>query len=154
MNIIKKVAFLAIAVNVSGCASIISGRTQEVHVNTNPAGADCALLREGKVIGRVNPTPGSITIERTKDDITLKCNKEGYMETGYENNSGIAPATWGNLALGGLIGWGVDSAAGADNKYDSPVNLTLLPVLNATPVASPAPAVPATAAPVNPAPLK
>jgi hypothetical protein len=76
------------------------------------------------------------------------------METGYENNSGIAPATWGNLALGGLVGWGVDSAFGADNKYDSPVNLTLLPLSNATPVASSAPAVPATAAPVNPAPVK
>jgi hypothetical protein len=29
--------------------------------------------------------------------------------------------------LGGLVGWGIDSASGADNYYQSPVNLTLVP---------------------------
>jgi hypothetical protein len=35
--------------------------------------------------------------------------------------------TFGNIAIGGLIGWGIDSAVGADNKYDSPMNITLNP---------------------------
>lgn len=41
------------------------------------------------------------------------------------NHSGSAGATFGNIVAGGLIGWGIDSASGSDNKYDSPVNMTL-----------------------------
>ena len=33
-----------------------------------------------------------------------------------------------NIILGGGIGWAIDSASGADNKYTSPVNLTLVPL--------------------------
>jgi hypothetical protein len=109
----------------ASCASIIDGTSQEVMINTNPAGADCALEREGAVIARVNPTPAATTIKKTKHDITIKCTKEGYEESTYLNNSGSAGATWGNIVAGGGIGWAVDSAAGADNKYESPVNITL-----------------------------
>ena len=31
------------------------------------------------------------------------------------------------IILGGGIGWAIDSARGADNKYDSPINITLAP---------------------------
>jgi len=111
----------------SACSSIIEGTSQEIMVNTNPAGADCALERQGQVVGRVNPTPAATTIKKTKYDITIKCNKDGYQEATYLNHSGAAGATVGNIILGGGIGWAVDSAAGADNKYDSPVNITLVP---------------------------
>ena len=57
----------------------------------------------------------------------IRCNKDGYQEATYLNHSGSAGATFGNIVLGGGIGWAVDSAAGADNKYDSPVNITLVP---------------------------
>jgi hypothetical protein len=43
------------------------------------------------------------------------------------NKSGNAKATLGNILLGGVVGWGIDSATGADNKYTSPVNITLIP---------------------------
>lgn len=110
----------------SGCSSIIDGTSQEIMVNTNPAGADCALEREGTVIARVNPTPAATTIKKTKHDITIRCNKKGYQEATHINKSGTAGATWGNVVAGGGIGWAVDSASGADNKYESPVNITLV----------------------------
>jgi len=34
---------------------------------------------------------------------------------------------FGNIVLGGGIGWAIDSASGADNKYDGVVNVTLVP---------------------------
>ncbi len=109
----------------SACSSIIEGTSQEITVNTNPPGADCSLNRQGISIARVNPTPGAATIKKTKYDITIVCNKKGYEEATYLNHSGSAGATFGNIVLGGGIGWAVDSAAGADNKYDSPVNISL-----------------------------
>ena len=51
----------------------------------------------------------------------------GYQKATYHNKSGAAAATFGNIVLGGGIGWAVDSASGADNKYTSPVNITLAP---------------------------
>jgi hypothetical protein len=33
----------------------------------------------------------------------------------------------GNIVLWGGIGWAIDSALGADNKYGKPVNMTLMP---------------------------
>jgi len=114
-------------VSLSGCASIISGTSQEIKVVTNPPGANCELVREGAVIARVYQTPGGATIQKTKDDITLKCHKEGYQEATYVNHSGIDGATYGNIVLGGAVGWGVDSSIGADNRYDSIVNVSMVP---------------------------
>jgi hypothetical protein len=119
----------------SACSSIVDGTSQEIMVNTNPPGARCDLEREGVVIASINPTPASTTIKKTKHDIVISCTKEGYEKSTFFNKSGSAAATFGNIVLGGGVGWAIDSASGADNKYDSPVNLTLNPIgaLNATP---------------------
>jgi len=99
-------------------------------VVTNPVGAMCTFERKGTVIATIVATPAATRIKKTKDDITIKCNKDGYEETTFLNHSGIAGAAFGNVVGGiltGGIAWGIDSASGADNKYDSPVNITLLP---------------------------
>ena len=122
-------AITAISVALSGCASVIEGTNQLITVNTNPPEATCTLNREPEgVIGQISPTPAGVTIKKTKYDITVKCNKAGYQEATYINHSGAAGATFGNIILGGGIGWAIDSASGADNKYESPVNITLVPV--------------------------
>src|SRR5579871_6844173 len=110
--------------SLGACSSVIEGTSQEIVINTNPPGASCALEREGNVIARVQPTPGGATIKKTKHDITIRCNEPGYQEATYLNHSGVAGATFGNIVLGGGIGWAVDSASGADNKYDGVVNIT------------------------------
>ena len=127
---IRKGLSLAIVISslsLGACSTIVDGTSQDISINTNPSGADCGLERQGANIGRVNPTPGAATVSKTKHDITIRCNKDGYNETTFMNRSGTANATFGNVLLGGLVGWGVDSATGADNKYDSPVNINLIP---------------------------
>ena len=101
----------------TGCATIIEGRSQEITVNTNPDGASCELIRQDISLGTIDPTPGSIYIEKTKYDLKIICDKKGYDTATYLNHSGSAAATFGNIVAGGLIGWGVDSATGSDNKY-------------------------------------
>jgi len=124
---------VAAAVGVSACSSIVEGTSQQVLVNTNPAGADCVLEREGFTIGRVDPTPGSALVDKTKHDITIKCNMDTFHEATYINKSDIAGATFGNIVLGGGIGWIIDSASGADNKYTSPANITMVPLTQPVP---------------------
>jgi hypothetical protein len=111
----------------SGCSTIVEGRSQQILVNTNPPGADCRIDRDGEKIADIAGTPGSAYIEKTKRDIRIECGKRGYQDATYMNHSGTAGATWGNIVAGGLVGWGVDSATGSDNKYETPVNITLVP---------------------------
>jgi hypothetical protein len=109
----------------TGCASVISGTSQEITINTTPAGADCQILREGKVVGRAF-TPETVKVERTKHDLTVECTKAGYQKTSVINESGSEGAVLGNILLGGGIGWAVDSARGADNEYQDTMNINLV----------------------------
>ena len=128
MNVkIRIVIALVILPMLGACASIIEGTSQEIEVVTNPAGAAYDFIREGRNVARVSKTPSAVTIKKTKHDITIHCELDGYHKATYQNKSGAAGATFGNIILGGGIGWAIDSASGSDNKYTSPVNLTLVP---------------------------
>jgi hypothetical protein len=128
MNHMLRAASVGALLALGACSSIVSGTTQQVMVNTNPAGADCGLFRQGTRIGTVQNTPGSALVDKTKHDITIICVKPGYEQVTHFNKSGVEGATFGNIILGGGIGWAIDSASGADNKYESPVNISLVPL--------------------------
>lgn len=127
--------FLALGLlglSVGGCSSIVNGTTQDITVNTNPPGADCVLEREGAEIANVQNTPSTVNVSKTKHDITVVCNKEGYQTATYLNNSGWESGSGAaGIALDVILTLGassaIDSATGADNKYESPINITLLP---------------------------
>jgi len=70
-------------------------------------------------------------VRKTKYDLMIKCDKPGYEQASYLNHSGVTAAIAGNVAADILLTAGVssivDSASGADNQYDSVVNVTLIP---------------------------
>lgn len=143
---------MGLAVTLGACSSIVEGTSQEIMVNTNPSGASCVLNRQGAEIARIPSTPAATTIKKTKYDITVVCAKAGFEDASFFNKSDVAGATLGNIILGGGIGWIVDSASGADNKYTSPINITLVPVMPVNPAIVPAPVSaqpPVVAAPVT-----
>lgn len=140
----SKIALVAIAAALllPGCATLLEGTSQEILVSTNPAGATCTLEREGQVIAIINTTPSAALVKRRKQDITVKCKKDGFQDATYVNNSGLASGSVaGNVAADLILTAGlssiVDSASGADNQYESTVNITMIPV---APVAAPLPA--------------
>ena len=122
---------VAIAITCAGCAAVFDGVTQEIKVVTNPAGASCVFERQGFPVASVAQTPGSALVQKTKYDITVKCDKPEYEQAVYLNHSGVSAAIAGNIAADIILTAGissiVDSATGADNKYDTVVNLTLAP---------------------------
>lgn len=113
------------------CASIMSGTSQTIKVTSTPPGAACTLNRketsEGEEveIASVDPTPGEAHISKTKYPITVQCSKPGHFDATSHLESGNEGSTLGNILLGGGIGWAVDSARGADNKYAEFVNVIL-----------------------------
>jgi len=139
-------AFAVGATSLGGCASITEGTHQAITVNTNPPGASCVLNRKEGQIATIASTPGDVVIRKTKYDITVVCDKPGYQQATFMDHSGVEGMTFGNAILGGGIGWAIDSSTGSDNKYESPVNISLVPVQPAMPVA---PAEPPAAAPAT-----
>jgi hypothetical protein len=130
MGIIVRLFSLLIVISLStGCASILSGNSQTITLSTNPPGARCEVVREGRIIGTVENTPGAITIDKTKHDMDITCKKDGFTDAKGFAESGTEGATFGNILLGGGIGWAIDSAAGADNKYPDVVTVNLVPVV-------------------------
>ena len=120
----------------AGCSSIVEGTSQEIAISTDPAGASCVLTRNGETIGSIASTPATIDVKKRKYDITITCTKDGYQVATLVDKSGSAAWTAGNILFvpaGAFIGWGIDSATGADNKYDSPVTLKLLAASAAPP---------------------
>jgi hypothetical protein len=125
----------------SGCGTITQGTSQNITVTSVPPGGHCDLTRKGEHVATLDTTPGVVKVDKTKNDILLTCRLAGYQDASVNLESGYGAGTFGNIILGGGIGWAIDSATGADNKYPSTANVQFVPV-GATP--TPATAAPAT----------
>jgi len=132
MKVVSVAGLCALCVGLSGCASITEGTSQDISVVTNPAGASCVFERQGMNIGTIANTPATLNVPKRKYDITIKCNKPGFQEASYLNHSGLTAVIAANVATDLLLTAGlssiIDSSTGADNKYDSAVNMTLIPI--------------------------
>lgn len=112
---------LAALSSLTGCASIVSGTSQIVSVETlhasgNVAGATCKLQNDKGVY--YVTTPGTVSVHRAYGDMSVTCEKAGFdpgLATVKSSTKGMVA---GNILLGGFIGAGVDAASGA--AYDYP----------------------------------
>lgn len=132
MTVAALAAMSVAACALAGCASVFEGTSQDISVVSNPIGARCAFKRtDGQDMGVVESTPGRLTVRKSKYDLTITCNKPGYQTAAYVNHSGTTATIAANVAVDLLLTAGissiVDSSTGADNKYDSVVNITLIP---------------------------
>lgn len=116
---------LAAPLVISGCATIVNGSSQNLSVLTDPAGASCVFRREGEVIGVVNPSPGTLSISKSRHRIDVRCQKDGYAEVSGNLGSTFQAAALGNILLGGLIGAIADASSGAATDYPKEISLTL-----------------------------
>jgi hypothetical protein len=127
-----RAAIVALSMILAGCSSIIDGTHQDISILSTPEGAHCDLFRKGQHLAAVDATPGITTVKRTKDDITMTCTLVGYEKGTQLLRSGGSRDVIGNVLIGGVIGWGIDSATGADNEYPYAVNIQLVPTNSAS----------------------
>jgi hypothetical protein len=111
----------------SGCATLTKGGSQTVTVDTDPSGATCTLMRDAKLVAIVNPTPGSVPVEKAQGTVAVACRKQGYLEAAGNLASEFQAMTFGNILFGGIIGIAVDAASGAMHQYPDSVTITLIP---------------------------
>lgn len=109
----------------TGCATITTGASQSVLVDTEPSGAICRFSRLDKEIGVVNPTPGMLHVDKSIYPLAAACTKDGFYPAGGLLNSNYQPMTMGNVLFGGIIGITVDAASGAGSIYDASIKVSL-----------------------------
>jgi hypothetical protein len=119
--------FLAIVMLASGCATVVKGTSQTLTMTTDPEGAICTMSRNGEVVGVINPTPGSVRVDKSSTGIELICKKQGYLDTETKIDSTLQGWTFGNIILGGIIGVIVDAGSGAMHEYRSTIEIKLVP---------------------------
>ena len=139
MKINAIAALAAVGFAVSACGTITQGTSQNIAIVTTPPGAHCDLNRKGEHVATLDHTPGSVKVDKTKNDILMTCTLAGYQEASVNLESGYGAGTFGNIILGGGIGWAIDSATGADNKYPSSAQINFIPVGAAAPGPAPNP---------------
>jgi len=118
------IVVLASSLVFSGCASIVTGSTQEMTFDSNPDGALVSV--NGRPMGR---TPLVIRLNKDSEDQELTFSKEGYRTASFPIASKVNPWFWGNIVCGGLLGSSTDGISGAMHEYSpSHYMATLTPV--------------------------
>ena len=118
------VGAIFMAAGATGCATIINGTTQPIAITSTPNGAK--VMVDGSDSSYT--TPANVDLARGRDHL-LTFTKPGYQEQSFTIRHSMSGVVAGNILAGGLIGWGVDAADGAQDKLTpETVQITLDPV--------------------------
>ncbi|MBS0654226.1 MAG: translation initiation factor 2 [Verrucomicrobia bacterium] len=123
-TLLSRICLLATAsVLLQACATVIHGTKEDVSVTTYPPDA---TVSDGTMTLQ---TPAKFNLKRNQDYI-LTISKPGYGTETVKIKHVISGAVAGNLILGGLIGWGIDVADGAQWRLEpDTIVVTLHPLL-------------------------
>jgi hypothetical protein len=124
MKQIKAVIFsVAILILISqiGCATIISGKSQNVTISSRPQGAQVT------VNGFIGTTPCTANLKKG-ESYQIIATKEKYEPTSLSIGTKFNPVFLLNILCGGIIGMGIDLISGAYLDLDrSEVTIILTP---------------------------
>ncbi len=155
----KRITFgslIIVASFFTGCASIMSGTTQSIAIDSDPKGATVTVGEEktqnGKTIMAVSHIAGvtPLTVAISRKDGMIALSKEGYKTQQVELQRGYNAWLWGDVVLTSLLSTSIDTSTGAWHEYKPGQYMITLVPANA-PVNKPAdaPANTPTTAPEN-----
>lgn len=127
---IKNIVVACFFLVLGGCATIISGTSQLIHVqaidNRTHAlihDAKCTLTNNKGVVFPVSNNPGTVTVMKEYGGLTADCVARGYKQNAI--GSGESFNAW---TLVDIIFWPsflVDAATGAAKKYPSHITVLM-----------------------------
>ena len=114
----KKISIFALAVAVSGCASIIDGKDQNINLVPSSGGKVSATVISPAGMQEVT-LPTVIHTNRSNEDIVVNIEESScYEESTQVIQSSVNPLILGNVITGGFLGSTTDFATGAAWEYD------------------------------------
>jgi hypothetical protein len=144
----KQMSCALAALALTGCASITGNKLQPLTVTTvqdnqEIAGVACTLSNDAGTW--FVTTPGTATVNKSTAAMTIDCRRDTLAGNSRIESSANANV-WGNVLLGGGIGYIVDRQTGAGFDYPNSTVVTMRLV-----GAAPAPAQPVASATAAPA---
>lgn len=109
----------------SGCATIVNGRYQNVTMVTQPQGATC-VLHNNKGTWVVKSTPGTVNVHRSLEDLHISCHLPGYQTGVMTVPSHAKKMLAGNILFGGVVGAAIDSGDGSGFSYPNQLTMNLI----------------------------
>lgn len=109
---LRIIAAAAAVIMAAGCASIVTGNTQNITISSDPAGA--SIILNGAEMAK---TPATIDVPRKSGGLTFQIKKDGYKPMSVTTTTALEPWFFGNIVLGGLIGSTTDAASGSVVRY-------------------------------------
>lgn len=75
----KHIHLLPLLAALSGCATMISGTSQNIAFSVSPSNAQCDLMnKKGEKLAAINAQNNIIHVAKSSDDLTLQCQANGY----------------------------------------------------------------------------
>ncbi len=108
--ILKAILLLTLSVSISGCATLFTGTTDIISLNSNPAGA--IVYKDGLELCR---TPCRIPVKRSLNTTEIEFKLDGYENRIFTLDKEFNVVSVVNL--GCLFGWAIDAATGSLMKY-------------------------------------
>lgn len=123
----KSILVLSGVLAMTGCASVIGEKMQPVSVTTvfeskEIAGLGCTLSNDAG--SWTLTSPASVVVHKSTGDLTVDCKKDAYVGNARAVSKANG-AVWGNILLGGGIGYVVDRSTGAGFDYPSGIVVTV-----------------------------
>jgi hypothetical protein len=122
----KTIIIVTALLALTGCASISGEKMQPItvqalHDNKEIAGAGCTLTNDAG--SWFLTTPGSVTVHKSTGDLAIDCKKDDVYgrQTLVSKSNG---AVWGNILIGGGVGYIIDRNTGAG--FDYPATTTIV----------------------------
>lgn len=107
----KRGIYLMLIVCLVGCATIVSGRMQQLPVISYPSGATATIGNMKQA------TPATFNLDRRMGVYEVIVEKEGYEPVTVVLKKGVNGWVFGNLLLGGIIGLIIDISSGSASKF-------------------------------------
>jgi uncharacterized protein YceK len=127
MKYLQLFIILVVAAVLSSCATILTGTTQRVTIDSTPKGAD--IIIDGRMMGT---TPAIVRLDRDfntfiDDGKDINLELPGYYSDGYYLGTDIEPMCILNVFC--ILGFAIDAATGAIMRYDSDYyNFRMIPI--------------------------
>ncbi|WP_316846182.1 PEGA domain-containing protein [Pedobacter psychrodurus] len=114
MKRIFNIAAVSATLLLSSCATIFTGTTQTVQINSNPPAA--AIEVDGVKTG---VTPMAVSLKKGFTGQTISLKLDGYETKTFQPQTTFNPVAILNVI--GLFGFAIDAATGSMMKYDPKV---------------------------------
>jgi hypothetical protein len=123
-------ATLAVLSLAAGCASLLDGDRQMITVEARSGGVTVpgvrCMLKNDQGEAWLT-TPGTTSVRFDRSDLKVVCSGTGLQGSDVSAGSKLKPKVFGNLLIGGLIGFGIDHFGGAAYQYPSAILVEMSP---------------------------